>query len=245
MADSTPIGFISGGDQVQGHLLRASVSPRAAPPPGLVLIPDVRGVSDHFISVAERFAQSGFTTLVVDLYSREGPPVIQDVADALEWMRKLPDRRVLDDIAAAGRHLAGLPDTSPRTGITGFCMGGQYSLMSACAHDVFDACVSWYGMLRYGEKTEHKPASPLDMAANLTCPYLGLFGEQDELIPITDVEELRGILSGAGKDFEIRTYADAGHAFFNDSRPDAYRPAAAADAWPRAVAFLQRSLAVA
>ena len=60
---------------------------------------------------------------------------------------------------------------------------------------------------------------------------------------MADVEELRRILAGAGKTFEIRSYAGAGHAFFNDTRPDAYRPDAAADAWPRAVGFLRRALA--
>jgi carboxymethylenebutenolidase len=54
---------------------------------------------------------------------------------------------------------------------------------------------------------------------------------------------LREILTHAGKTFEIHVYAGAGHAFFNDARPDAYRPAAAADAFPRAVRFLRAHLA--
>jgi carboxymethylenebutenolidase len=77
----------------------------------------------------------------------------------------------------------------------------------------------------------------------LTCPWLGLFGEDDALIPRADVDELRAILAAAGKDVEIVTYPGAGHAFFNDTRPDAYRPAVAAAAWPRAVAFLRARLA--
>src|SRR6185295_9751714 len=119
-------------------------------------------------------------------------------------------------------------------GITGFCMGGQYALMAACTVPGLAACVSWYGMLRYAETDAVKPASPLDLAPRLACPYLGLFGADDALIPVPDVEELRAILAAAGKTFEIEVYAGAGHGFFNDERPDMYRPAVAAVAWPRA-----------
>jgi carboxymethylenebutenolidase len=81
------------------------------------------------------------------------------------------------------------------------------------------------------------------LAPRLQCPYLGLFGGEDALIPSADVAALRAILRDAGKTFDIQTYAGAGHAFYNDTRPDAFRPAAAADAFQRAVAFLHQHLA--
>jgi carboxymethylenebutenolidase len=115
--------------------------------------------------------------------------------------------------------------------------------MAACAVRGLAACVSWYGMLRYAEKDDVKPASPLDLAPQLSCPYLGLFGEEDAIIPLTDVEELRSTLQRNAKRFEIKTYPGAGHAFFNDTRPDAYRPEAASDAWPRALSFFRQHLA--
>jgi carboxymethylenebutenolidase len=121
-------------------------------------------------------------------------------------------------------------------------MGGQYALLAACVVPGLAACVSWYGMLRYAEKDARKPASPLDLAPELGCPYLGLFGEEDAIIPRADVEELRAILAREEKRFEIVTYPGAGHAFFNDTRADAYRPEAARDAWGRAVSFLRRHL---
>jgi carboxymethylenebutenolidase len=98
-------------------------------------------------------------------------------------------------------------------------------------------------MLRYAEHDERKPVSPLELAPRLACPYLGLFGAEDALIPAADVEELQAILTREAKTFAIKSYPGAGHAFFNDTRPDAYRPDAAADAWPRAVAFLRTHLA--
>jgi carboxymethylenebutenolidase len=211
--------------------------------PGLVLVPDVRGVSPHFVDVAGRFAAAGFVTLVSDLYVREGAPDLADLLAVFRWMRQLPDRRVLADLRSAVAYLAGRPGVQPAAiGITGFCMGGQYALMAACRVPGLAACVSWYGMLRYDALDETKPESPLAMVPGLGCPYLGLFGDEDAIIPTADVAALRTALTGAGKAFEIVSYPGAGHAFFNDARPDAYQPAAAADAWPRALHFLHAHL---
>jgi carboxymethylenebutenolidase len=212
--------------------------------PGLVVIPDVRGLTDHYKDIARRFASEGFFALAVDLYSREGAPSLPDMPSVFAWIESLPDPRILADLDAAVRFLAARPEVAGgRIGITGYCMGGQYALMAACSVSGLAACVSWYGMLRYAERNERKPASPLELAPRLACPYLGLFGAEDALIPSPDVDELRTILTRTGKTFEIKSYAGAGHAFFNDTRPDAYRPDAAADAWPRAVAFLRAHLA--
>jgi len=229
-----------GRDGICGH----GAWPRAGHPlPGLVLVPDVRGLSGHYRDVARRFAAEGFFTLAVDLYSREGAPELPDMAAVFRWMRALPDRRVLADLGAAVEYLAGRPEVHAEAiGITGFCMGGQYALMAACTVSRLAACVSWYGMLRYAETDDVKPASPLDLAPGLACPYLGLFGADDAIIPVADVEALRSALVREGKTFDLHVYPGAGHAFFNDTRPDAYRPEAAADAWRRALAFLGRHL---
>jgi carboxymethylenebutenolidase len=212
--------------------------------PGLVVIPDVRGLTEHYRDIARRFAGEGFFALALDIYSREGAPDLPDMAAIFACIQQLPDPRVLADVGAAVQYLASRPEVrADRVGITGYCLGGQYALMAACRVPGLAACVSWYGMLRYAEHNERKPISPLELAPRLGCPYLGLFGAEDALIPNADVEELRTILAQAGKTFTLRSYAEAGHAFFNDTRPDAYRPAAAADAWPRAVGFLRAQLA--
>lgn len=235
------VTFEREGDLLHGY---AAWPTAGAPFPGLVLVPDVRGLSGHYRDVASRLAAEGFFTLAVDLYSREGTPELGDISAVFEWMRRLPDRRVLADLAAAVAYIAARPEVrAGAVGITGFCMGGQYALMAACSVSGLAACASWYGMLRYAETSDLKPESPLDMAPRLACPYLGLFGEEDPVISLADVEELRAILEREGKTFEIKTYPGAGHAFFNDTRPDAYRPEAAADAWSRCLTFLRRHLA--
>ena len=240
--NTSDVTYERDGDRLKGYAAWEAGSTRL---PGLIVIPDVRGLSDHYRDVARRFAGEGFFALAVDLYSREGVPDLPDMPSVFRWMRALPDTRVLSDLAASVAYLARRPEVDPASiGITGFCMGGQYALMAACTVPGIAACVSWYGMLRYAETDAVKPVSPLELAPALACSYLGLFGEEDAIIPLADVAALRGILEQTGKRFEIVTYPGAGHAFFNDTRPDAYRPAAAADAWPRAVAFLRRHLEV-
>ncbi|MBI1813349.1 MAG: dienelactone hydrolase family protein [Deltaproteobacteria bacterium] len=241
MPQTAELTFQRDGETLLGY---AAWPDGRGPFAAIVLIPDVRGLHEHYRDITRRFAQEGFLTLAVDLYSREGPPVLPDMAAAFKWMRELPDPRVLADLDAAVEFLARRSDVRvDAIGITGFCMGGQYALMAACTVSQLAACVSWYGMLRYTQKDDRaKPASPLDLAPQLACPYLGLFGADDGLIPQVDVDELRAILQRREKTFEIKSYTGAGHAFFNDSRADAFRPDAAADAWTRALAFFRRHL---
>ena len=232
------IGFEGNGAHLHAHLAVPDAGTRL----GLVLIPDVRGLSDHYRDVAGRFARAGFVTLAIDLYSREGAPDLADMNAVFRWMAALPDARILGDLAAAAAHLRGREECTGAVGITGFCMGGQYALLAACSDPTLRACVSWYGMLRYAQPTPHRPRAPLDVAERLVCPYLGLFGEEDTLIPLRDVDELRVKLAQAGKRFEVRTFPGCGHAFMNDTRPDAYRPAAAAESCRLAVDFLHAHL---
>lgn len=211
--------------------------------PAVVLLHDVRGLSDHYRDVACRFASAGFFCLALDLYSRTGPPELPDMDAVFRHMAALDDRQVLADIGSAVRYLSVRPEVRSRSiGITGFCMGGQYALMAACSVPGLAACVSFYGMLRYERTAPHKPESPLDMVPRLGCPFLGLFGAEDALIPRADVKALETALKKTGKPFRIKVYPGAGHAFFNDTRPDAYRPAAAKDAWQRAVEFFRTHL---
>lgn len=211
--------------------------------PAVVVIHDVRGLSEHYRDVARRFANEGFFALAIDLYSREGVPLLPNMDAVFTWMQHLDDRRVLADIDGGVRFLLSRPEVRARSiGITGFCMGGRYALLAACESEHLAACASFYGMLRDGEKSDLKPASPLDVAPQLSCPFLGLFGEDDGLIPRADIKQLESSLRKAGKTFQTKVYAGAGHAFMNDTRPDAFRPQAAKDAWNRTIAFFRTHL---
>lgn len=234
------MSFLREGEQVRGY---AAWQAREERMPALIIISDVHGLSDHYRDVARRFAAEGFFSFAIDLYSREGKPKLADPAAVQAWIQALDDRRVLADLDGAVRFLRSRVEVrKPSVGITGFCMGGQYALMAACVLSDLGACASFYGMLRYHQHNERKPKSPLELAPSLHCPYLGLFGADDALIPRADVMELEATLERHHKSFEIKLYPGAGHAFFNDGRPDAYRPEAARDAWTRVVAFFREHL---
>ena len=224
--------------------------PERAPCPAVVMIHDVWGLSAHTRDYASRLANEGFAVLAIDLYRRARPEKIEDPG---KWMRALSDRQVLADLGEAARFLAALPEGNGRVGVLGFCMGGMYALMAGCADLGFAASVPFYGLLSHAHGILHdpagldpavKPREPIAMAAELRCPMLAFFGEQDSFIPLEDVHRLESSLacarSGAGA--EIVIVPGAGHAFMNDTRPDAYRPAAAADAWRRTVEFLRSRL---
>jgi len=215
--------------------------PAARPAPGVVVIPDVWGLSDHTRDIAGRLAGEGFAALALDVYRKTGRPSLDDPAAALAWIRELSDPLVLETVQEGIDALAAHAAVAGRkVGAIGFCMGGQYAWLAACTCRGLSAVAPCYGMLRYapGLDPTKKPRSPLDAVAELRCPALGLYGEEDAIIPNADVDELEVRLAQQRQPFEIVRYAGAGHAFLNDTRPALYRPEAAADAWRRLVAFL-------
>ncbi len=217
--------------------------------PGVVMIHDVWGLSDHTRDLARRLAGEGFAVLALNLYRRHGEVRIDDPG---RWMRELSDPQVLADVQTGVDFLAASPATGAgRVGVTGFCMGGMYALLAACECRGVSACVSYYGLLSHahgilhserGPDPERKPRQPLDAAADLRCPLLACFGDRDEFVPMADIERLRGRLAGADPPADVVIYPGAGHAFMNDTRPDAYRPEAAADAWGRMLEFFRKHL---
>jgi carboxymethylenebutenolidase len=223
--------------------------PERAASPAVVMIHDVWGLSAHTRDYASRLANEGFAVLAIDLYRRARPEKIEDPG---RFMRALSDPQVLGDLGLAAHFLAARPETNGRVGVLGFCMGGMYALMAGCADLGFAASVPFYGLLSHGHGILHdpagldpavKPREPIAMAAELRCPMLAFFGDQDTFIPLEDVRKLERSLARARAGAEIVVVPGAGHAFMNDTRPDAYRPEAAADAWRRTADFLRAKLA--
>jgi carboxymethylenebutenolidase len=219
-------------------------APAGGPQPGVVIIPDVWGLADHTRDVAQRLAREGFAALALDVYRKTGRPELADVSAAMAWIRELSDPLVLETVQDGVDRLAAGASAGRKVGVIGFCMGGQYAWLAACACRGLSAAAPFYGMLRYepGLDPAKKPRSPLDAVATLSCPALGLYGREDAIIPDADVDALEARLARQPQPFEIVRYEGAGHAFFNDTRPAMYRPAAAADAWRRLLAFLRARL---
>lgn len=209
---------------------------------GVLMVPDVWGLSAHYRSLGESLAAEGFSVLVVDPYRKTGFEEISSPAEALKWIENIDDNLMLETLDDGIRFIQ--KEGITRVGITGFCMGGQYALLAACSLSGLFACAPFYGMLRYakGLDSVKKPRSPLIAVKDLLCPLLGFFGDQDPIIPVDDIIELEQRLSRISQSSSIRRYAEAGHAFMNDTRPDAYCESAAKDAWPRLVTFMEENL---
>ena len=119
-----------------------------------------------------------------------------------------------------------------KIGTIGYCMGGSLSLFAATLNPDFGACVTYYGA-----NQRIKPDF-----TKLNCPVLGMWGAQDGYITPAVVNQLEADIKAAGKTCEMHSYSGAGHAFFNDARPEAYNKAAATDAWVRTLAFFRANL---
>jgi carboxymethylenebutenolidase len=211
--------------------------------PVLLVIPEVFGMHEHIRDVTRRFAKEGYLSITFEPYAREGGVLhLTDIAAVRKVVDPVPDERIMKDLEAilsyARQHSAAKAD---RVGVTGFCRGGMYALLYAARNRELKAAVAWYGQLRPEIKPGVRTAGPLDVAARINCPVLGLYGAEDVGIPVTDVREMESKLREAGKTSEFVIYPGAPHAFFADYRPS-YRPDAAKDAWRRCVTWFRRYL---
>ncbi len=215
---TTETTFTANGNSAPGYLARPA---DGKPAPALILIHEWWGLNDHIKDIARRYAAAGFITAAVDLYDGK---ITKDAGEAGQLMASLTPTDALAKLKTTLEYLRGLPEVT-RVGITGFCMGGVYSLLTACKYTV-DAAVPFYGM-----------PDDLSVIATLACPVLFFGGEKDQWITVEKMERLRDALAEYGKEGEVKIYAGADHAFFNDARPEVYSAPDAQDAWQKALAF--------
>ena len=228
---SSSVEFPGDGAVIRAFLSRPT---SAGPRPAVVIIHEYWGLNDHMRELAERFVREGYVALVPDLYSRFGSPVAKDAQEAGKLMGQLSSQQALKDLNAATKYLNTQPFVdAPLIGAVGFCMGGTFSLMMAANNSDIKASVTFYGQI-----------PPSDTFKYFLCPILFLYGGQDDWVPKADVERLRQGLQELGKPGEVRIYPTAGHAFFNDTRPEVYKPAEARDVWQRVLAFLKAHLSL-
>jgi len=211
--------------------LRAYLAvPASGRGPGVVVVQEWWGLVDHIRDVCDRFAREGFVALAPDLYRGEsaGDP---DAASRLMMNLEIP--RAVSDLAAA---VTALLDHSAvdgaRVGCIGFCMGGQLALCAAAKDERVGAVVDCYGI---------HPKAELDAAA-VRAPVFGIFAENDAFVPAASARALETKLREAGVRARFHFHVGVQHAFMNDSRPDVYDAASAAEAWNELLAFLRAEL---
>ena len=217
-------------------------TPDAPASTAVIVIPEAFGLNGHIEEVTERIGAAGHRAVGLDIFHRSGGGTApyDDFEKVLPLFEGLTDEGLLDDVDAARAHLhqAGIAD--PAIGIVGFCFGGRTTFLAALRRPL-GASVGFYGG---GIVTGRFPQFPplVDESASLQSPWLGLFGDADQGIPIADVERLRHALEDhAVVAHEIVRFPDAEHGFNCDQRP-AYHPQAAAEAWQHMLGWFDRHL---
>ena len=230
---------------VNGYL--ALPAREQGPSPAMIVVHEAGGLGEHIRDVANRFANLGYATLAVDLYTREGgPPPMDDPQALMARLFAISDATALGDLEGAADFLRAHERANGKVGCIGFCMGGRYTLLFACASDRLDAAVDcWGGFIdkaTFDERsTEARPTPPLELAERLCCPLLAAIGAEDHNPSPEIGAQLRARAAASGQEVKVDEYAGAGHAFFADYRPT-YRPGPAAQLWREVVPFVQRHL---
>ena len=229
------------GDRVLAYLARP-LGP--GPFPGVVVIHHMPGWDEWYREATRRFAHHGYAAISPNLYERFGHGTPEDVAAAARAEGGVPDEDAVADLEAAMRYLRALPYASGKVGAFGTCSGGRHAVLAASRTTGFDAVVDCWGggvVAAPDQLTTQRPVAPLDYTAELSCPLLGLFGEEDHSPTVEEVARHEAALQEQGKSYEFHMYAGAGHGFFYYHRPN-YRQQQAVDGWEKIWAFLAQEL---
>lgn len=201
--------------------------------PGLVVIQEYWGLVPHIEDVCDRFAAEGFSALAPDLFRGA---TASEPDEAGKLMMALNVDQASADLGLAVEYLRASPSVrGDGLGTVGFCMGGGLAMVLATQRPAdIAACVAFYGLIPW------ESAQP-DWSA-LAAPLQGHFGDEDDFFSPERVDELEARLAEADKEYDIHRYRGAGHAFFNDTRPEAFDEEAASVAWIRTLEFLRAKL---
>ena len=216
----------------------------AGPFPIVLVNEEIFGVHEYIKDVCRRFAKIGYVAVAPEIYARIGD--LTKMTDAAQIVStvisKEPDATMLSDLDSAVKFAAAHGGDANRLGVTGFCRGGRATWLFATHGPTVKAAVAWYGPV-LGTPTAIQPKSPTDVAGELRCPLLGLYGGLDTGIKPDDVQAAAAKARAAGKTVEIVIYPDAPHGFHADYRPS-YKAADAADGWMRLQAWFKKYGAV-
>ena len=210
--------------------------------PVVLVVSEIFGVHEHIADVARRFAKRGYLAIAPEMFVRQGDAQSYgEIAKLVaEVIAKVPDAQVMGDLDACVAWAKANGGNASKLAVTGFCWGGRITWLYSAHNPAVKAGVAWYGRL-VGAGSALTPKHPVDIAAGLNGPVLGLYGGQDGGIPLDTVEKMKSALAaggGAAKRSEFVVYADAPHAFHADYRPS-FRKEAAEDGWKRCVAWFE------
>ena len=214
---------------------------RGGPFPTVLVVQEIFGVHEHIKDICRRLAKLDYYAIAPALYARQGnPAAISDIRELIDKIvSKVPDAEVMSDLDATVAYAksTGKADTA-KLAVTGFCWGGRITWLYAAHNPDLKAAVAWYGPIDR-PRTALQPKYPIDLAGELKCPVLGLYGAADQSIPVASVEKMEAACKADRKICEIKIYPEAPHGFNADYR-SSYRPEAAKDGWARMLAWFKQ-----
>jgi carboxymethylenebutenolidase len=237
----TKDSYISIGT-VAGPMPAYEVAPEGGTKGGVVVVQEALGVTPHIEDIARRLAADGWHAVAPALFHRQGAPVFnyEDAELVMPVMDQLNRKDITTDLAATFDHLERSGFSVANTAVVGFCMGGTVSFFAGTLRPL-GAIVTFYG----GGVAEERLGLPsaIDLAPELKAPWLGLYADLDEFIPISEVDRLRAAAAAhSAVPFEIISYPNAHHGFSCRDRPAFFNQGVADDAWDRTLEWLNRHL---
>lgn len=229
------------GDTINAYLARPL---GAGPYPGVVLIHHMPGWGEWYRETTRKFAHHGYAAISPNLYFRDGHGTPEDMAAKVRAAGGVADDQVVGDVEGAMRYLRSLPYSNGKVGVFGTCSAGRNAFLVSCRVKGFDAAVECWGgrvVMAKEELTPKQPVAPIDYTKDLSCPLLGLFGNDDKSPSPEQVNQHEAELKKHGKNYEFHRYDGAGHGFFYYDRP-AYRQEQAVDGWKKIFVFLEKHL---
>ena len=209
--------------------------------PVVLVIQEIFGVHEYIADTCRRFAKAGYLAIAPELYARQGDPTkYGEIAKLIaEVVNKVPDAQVMADLDGAVKWAGANGGNRDKVAVTGFCWGGRITWLYAAQGPV-KAGVAWYGRM-VGTPNDLMPKNPIDLAASMKAPVLGLYGEKDGGIPLDTLDKMKAALAtgnAASKAAQFVVYPDAPHAFHADYRPS-YRKEAAEDGFKRCIEWFK------
>lgn len=214
------------------------------PFPAMVLAHHMPGWDQWYRETTLKFALRGYIVITPNLYFRAGHGTPEDVAAKVRGDGGIADDSAVGDLEGGMKYIRALAYSNGRVGIFGTCSGGRHAYLTACRVKGFDAVVDCWGgrvVMAPDALNAKTPVSPHELTRDLTCPILGLFGNDDSSPTPAQVDQLEAELKKHGKTYEFHRYDGAGHGFFYNHTAS-YRQAQAMDGWGRVWAFLERYL---
>jgi len=202
--------------------------------PGVIVIHENAGLSDHIRDVARRLAKESYVALAPDYLSRlGGTRLVTPKGQGISKIREMvPWPVIAEDTVSGFNYLKVLPDVrADKQGLIGFCWGGEMTFAAATQIPTLDAAVVFYG----------RSPNPLDLVKNIRAPVMAHYGEKDPGVN-KGINDTVAAMKKFNKVYDHRIYSGAQHAFNNDSNPKRYDAAAAKEAWGRTLDFLKKHL---